>query len=95
MNLPEAQPVPYPPVDGTQPCAAEEPELFFPRTSRDQYFSEPRAKAVCEHCPFFTPCLEWAVAHNTDGLWAGTSPAERAAIRARRGVTAIPLRLHI
>lgn len=76
----------YPPVDGTQPCAAEDPELFFPVTSRDRYYSEPRAKAVCAPCPFFGPCLEWALAYDTAGIWAGTSEDQRHEIRSRRGI---------
>lgn len=82
-----ADPAPYPDYDGTQHCAGEDPELFFPRTSRDTYFSEPRIAACCSACPFLTPCLEFAVTHNVFGYWGGKSPDQRADIRRQRGIT--------
>lgn len=93
MAAPATVDVDYPPVDGTQPCAAENPELFFPRTSRDAQFAYPRAKAVCETCPFRRPCLAYALAHNVTGIWAGTSHEERHALRKAHGIKAQPVEL--
>lgn len=88
-----ASAVPYPPVDGSQPCAAENPELFFPRTSRDAQFAYPRAKAVCSGCPFRRACLAYALVNDVWGIWAGTSPDERRALRKAHGITAQPVEL--
>lgn len=33
-----ARPVPYPAFDGTQPCRDLDPELFFPRNSKESWY---------------------------------------------------------
>ena len=43
------------------------------------------AKAVCGGCPVRVRCLEWALeAGEAEGVWGGTTPAERAVIRQQR-----------
>lgn len=43
------------------------------------------AKHICADCPVHGDCLEYALARPPLlGLWAGTKPAERAAIRSAR-----------
>jgi hypothetical protein len=44
--------------------------------------AQDRAKAVCALCPFRVPCLEWAERTNQEGVYGGTTTAER--IRRRR-----------
>lgn len=44
------------------------------------------AKALCEGCPVKEQCLAWALAHEDDGIWAGTSERERRRIRRRAGI---------
>lgn len=78
--------VPYPPTDGTQPCVAEDPELFFPTTSRAAFFQTGRAVAVCEQCPFRRPCLAYAIAWDVAGVWGGTTHDQRAEIRKANGI---------
>jgi WhiB family redox-sensing transcriptional regulator len=35
------------------------------------------AKQFCKTCPLITPCREFAVAHNTKGVWGGMNEEER------------------
>ena len=62
-------------------CADEDWRLFFPGEGRN---SRP-ARAVCRRCPFKDECREWAIVHQENaGVWGGTTPDEREAIRKRR-----------
>lgn len=59
-------------------CHGEDPELFF-SDARDA----DQAKAVCGRCPVVAECLAWAVSIKAaDGVWGGTSEAERAPLLA-------------
>lgn len=41
-----------------------------------------RMKALCERCPARVECLNWAMkANEQDGVWGGTTPAERERMR--------------
>jgi WhiB family redox-sensing transcriptional regulator len=43
-----------------------------------------RVRAVCARCPVRERCLDWALtANESDGIWAGTTPDERKALRRR------------
>lgn len=66
-----------------------DPEVFFPIAAPGtaDYDREVReARRVCAGCPVSGDCLEFAVAEGIGaGVFAGTTPAERAAYaRARR-----------
>jgi WhiB family redox-sensing transcriptional regulator len=39
------------------------------------------ARAVCAGCPTRQPCLAYALSENMPGIWAGTTPRQRAAMR--------------
>jgi hypothetical protein len=60
----------------------EDPDIFFPDPS--DYAKVSLAKSVCGGCPLIMDCLETALA-DTDafkwGIWGGTTPEERRAIR--------------
>ncbi len=50
------------------------------------FFIEPggnpdAARAVCARCPTRQPCLAYALSENMPGIWAGTTPRQRAAMR--------------
>jgi WhiB family redox-sensing transcriptional regulator len=50
------------------PCAAHDPELFFPDSPEQLAL----ARTVCAGCPLRAACLEEAVATGTsDGVWGG------------------------
>jgi WhiB family redox-sensing transcriptional regulator len=68
---------PAPMFDGSQPCAAVDPELWFPAKGE----SANVAKAICATCPFRAPCLEWGLKHEREGVWGGMSGSQRAAHR--------------
>ncbi len=54
---------------------------FFPDNG-DNAFA---ARRFCSGCPVRVQCLEYALHHNlTDGVWGGTSPNQRKAIRRKR-----------
>ncbi|MER7977757.1 WhiB family transcriptional regulator [Streptomyces sp. NPDC095817] len=66
-------------------CRTEDPELFFPLgedgLSRGQI---EQARAVCHRCPVLSACASWALLNaEYDGVWGGTTAAERRALRLR------------
>jgi WhiB family transcriptional regulator, redox-sensing transcriptional regulator len=66
-------------------CKGQDPRLWFPGTPGQPgqlSGAVRRAKALCAACPARAQCLEWAIkANEAEGVWGGTTPAERAAIR--------------
>ncbi|SHT12945.1 transcriptional regulator [Mycobacteroides abscessus subsp. abscessus] len=45
-------------------------------------YAEQRAKATCSRCPVLDMCRTWALDNGEEfGIWGGTTPAERAAMR--------------
>lgn len=68
-------------------CRDEDPELFFPigTTGPAERQSE-LAKRVCRRCPVVDPCLQFALRTGQNyGVWGGTTPEERRALRRRHG----------
>lgn len=66
----------------TAVCATADPELWFPLRYRGA--EARRARALCATCPASAACLEYALTHGEDwGIWGGTDPDERRAIRGR------------
>jgi WhiB family redox-sensing transcriptional regulator len=65
-------------------CRHTDPELFFPDgTAGPALCQVAQAIRVCESCPVRMPCLVFAVEHSPGfGVWGGTTPEERRAIRA-------------
>lgn len=50
------------------------------------FFIEPggtadAAREVCNRCPTRQPCLAYALSENMPGIWAGTTPRQRAAMK--------------
>lgn len=66
-------------------CRDSDPELFFPigdaGPARTQ---EHRARGVCAGCPVREACLLWALDHGPEGVWGGTTTAERHRMRRSR-----------
>jgi WhiB family redox-sensing transcriptional regulator len=65
-------------------CRNEDPELFFPGgTSGPALLQIAEAKKVCRRCPVLEQCRDWAVDTGQDGVWGGTTEAERRTLRRR------------
>lgn len=45
-----------------------------------------RAVEICKTCPVKEPCLEWAIAHEDNGIWGATTPLQRKKLRKIRRV---------
>jgi WhiB family transcriptional regulator, redox-sensing transcriptional regulator len=58
-------------------CREVDTAVFFP--SRGEATDE--AREVCAGCAVAGPCLTYAVVEGVEGVWAGTSKAERRALR--------------
>ncbi len=60
------------------------PNLFFPVSRQDEAKSLPIARTICAGCPERKECLDYALKENIgEGIWAGTTPAERGMARRR------------
>lgn len=58
-------------------CAQTDPELFFP----DGGGNAALARRICSTCPVVENCLQYAVEHNEQGIWGGTSAKTRQRMR--------------
>lgn len=65
-------------------CISADPEAFFPDAGMNTELMT--AKRICGRCEIRSECAEWAIRHESDGLWGGLMPKERQAIRRRRGI---------
>lgn len=81
----------YPiPADARTPCRRGDPDRFWPTQVSHRSEIQPVINE-CRACPVIDDCLEWALYHEPDGLWAATTPNERRAMRKRLGIiVAVP-----
>lgn len=71
-------------------CVGIDTELFFTEhvyDKNDTYF----LKKVCNACEIKQICRDYALTHDVDGFWAGTTKHERKKIRKQLGISAITL----
>ena len=61
-------------------CVQTDPELFFP----DRGTKASEARRICAQCPVRADCLRYVLAAppTVQGIWAGTSPAQRRKLQA-------------
>jgi WhiB family redox-sensing transcriptional regulator len=66
-------------------CTNKSP-LFFPPDYTQTFAGDiARARALCRACPLQPACLEWALSQTgLEGVWGGTTPADRRRIRRQR-----------
>lgn len=68
---------------GTKTPCFEREDVFI---SKDGRFGRARASAareLCDQCPVQQACADWAIeTGETDGIWGGLTPRERATLRA-------------
>ena len=67
-------------------CIGTDTELFFISGDDDAELLEP-ARKRCRRCPIVASCLVYALTHDVDGIWGGTTPREREEIRAANQIT--------
>lgn len=72
-----------PELPGYPACAGTDPELFFPE--KGQAWQAATAKRICASCPIIQWCRETHL-YEEHGIWGGTIPRQRRAIRLRRGL---------
>src|SRR6516165_698857 len=67
-------------------CRRADPRLFFAAGPSEAAFAQAaQAKRVCAGCPVRAICLDWALTTGREiGVWGGTAPEERRALRAER-----------
>jgi len=63
-------------------CAQADPELFYPQYDSPSFTED--AIAVCDRCPVRAECLDWALDHEEQGVWGGTSEATRRSLKRPR-----------
>jgi len=72
-------------------CVGMQLDVFFPVSLDDVKYFKPMAQQICETCPVFDKCLNYALGVKVEGIWAGTDEHDRKAIRKARGITAISI----
>ncbi len=76
-------------------CQREDPELFFPLSAKGAAQREiDAAKAVCRGCTVRSACLSFGLQSSEEGIWGGTTPEERHALR-RQPAPLLPTRRRI
>lgn len=82
--------MPIPPDFSKARCKDIGTELFYPEDDKREngkYYAIDTLKAICAMCPVRNACLEWALHHETEGIWAATTPRQRQFLRKQYGIT--------
>jgi len=66
-------------------CVYVDPELFHP-IEVDVAWKLEQVKPVCAGCPARRECLTYALTHDVDGIWAGTTQAQRRTMQQTNGI---------
>jgi WhiB family redox-sensing transcriptional regulator len=74
----------YPNFGPEAVCTEVDPDLFFSEGDADIL----KAKSICVGCPLVAACLDWAIRNEEFGVFGGTTPEERAALK--RGSEMLP-----
>jgi WhiB family redox-sensing transcriptional regulator len=74
-------------------CQVTDPEIWF--ADIDVGFNHARlAKKFCDSCPVKRQCAEYAIAAlEPHGIWGGTTPRERIAVRTEKRSVGRPRRV--
>lgn len=78
--------MPYPSLDGSQPCAQLDAYWYDPDLDEATLSGSERnmRQQACNGCPFLVSCREWAVAHEQYGYWGGMTAHQRERRRTAR-----------
>jgi WhiB family redox-sensing transcriptional regulator len=60
-------------------------EFFFPEPGEAESTYR-MARAICSGCTVKEQCREWGINHEYHGMWGGTTPMERRAIRKKNNI---------
>lgn len=63
-------------------CPNYDPDLWHPPYDAPSSTAYP--KSICRRCPVMGECLDWALNHGENGVWGGTSEADRRALKRRK-----------
>jgi WhiB family redox-sensing transcriptional regulator len=72
-------------------CAEVGVDFFFPDSREQESAAVKTAIGICSTCPLYTKCLDYSLAVKVEGIWAGTTEAQRRTMRKQRGIVGIPL----
>ncbi len=68
-------------------CSPDQTALFF--SVIEEEIQE--ARRFCEPCPVKEECFQYAIDHNEEGVWGGTSEKQRRRLRSRAIVQGVPV----
>lgn len=71
-------PIRFPLPADTELACMEQPELFF-----GQGKVKIAARTLCDECPAYDWCLEWATLNDEEGVWAGLTQGQRRARKSK------------
>lgn len=64
-------------------CLGVDTTIFFPERPEAKRALD-KARKICNSCLVSNQCLDYAIETDSPGIWAGTSPKQRAEIVFRR-----------
>jgi WhiB family redox-sensing transcriptional regulator len=67
-------------------CLGIDTDFFYPAQDKFEPGEAQLLKRICVECPVMEACLEWGLAMERYGVWGGTTPFERFAIRKRLNI---------
>jgi WhiB family redox-sensing transcriptional regulator len=67
-------------------CAGFNTELFFPVTIKEEKEIRPYLEMMCNDCPVYQKCFNYAINVQVDGFWAGTMDEDRRKLREQLGI---------
>lgn len=81
----------YPEYTGDEPCRQVDPEIFYPSTFNGvTRATRTLLDGMCNSCQMRDPCLMWALNHEDEGFWAGSTPEDRKRMRRHMGIKLQP-----
>lgn len=63
-------------------CRGRDPRIFM-GTEKDPEIHKRHAVKICRHCPVTLECRQYAISIDADGMWGGSTKAQRVAIALR------------
>jgi hypothetical protein len=71
-------------------CWGIETDFYFPEDHRVTDENK-KVKALCKSCIWQKECLTYALHYSVVGIWGGTTPRERSALRTKLNIIPIPI----